>query len=420
MKQLRLLLEGIFIAGKALRAHLLRTFLTMLGVSFGILTITAIFTLVDSLTFSITENLSKLGNSVMFVHHWPWDNNFDEFYKYRNRPKVSYDDFLTLKRELNNVSGVAFNVEAHGQDVEKDGSSVTGISVRGITYDFGEINAFDIIEGRYFSEMECEAGRPVCILGWNVAVNLLGPHGPYAGQEVRFGGKKLVVAGVLKGTGSSFFGQSPDDVLYIPYMFAARRFNTNARVVDKLITIRAENQEMVDRVESETIGLVRQARGLKPGVDDNFSINKYEMLMNQIGNAMKYLETGGIFIAILSVIVGGFGIGNIMFASVKERTFEIGLQKALGATRSFILFQFLFESVMMCLIGGFLGLGMLYLGTIAGEYFIAELGIQMNLVITPRNVSWGMGIALLIGVFSGILPSIYASGLQPVESMRAK
>ncbi|MCB9235412.1 MAG: ABC transporter permease [Bacteroidia bacterium] len=418
MKQARLLLEGMMIALGALRKHFLRTMLTMLGISMGIFAITGIFTFVNSMQNSVTANLSALGNTVLYVHNWPWKNNSEDWYKYMGRPRVSYSDYQILKNELKNVVGVSYEATLTANNLKHRKRSVTGVEVKAVTFDYGRINSLEIGEGRYFSEIEVNSGRPVAIVGINVAKGLIG-NGPYEGESIRFSGKKLRVVGVLNPIGSGLFGTSMDDRIFIPYSYASRIFDLEDRHYDKVITVRADEYENVARVESEIIGLIRRNRGLKPRVEDDFSINKQEMLMRQVEDFFKYLQIGGFFISILSVIVGGFGIGNIMYASVKERTFDIGLQKALGATNRFILFQFLFESIFLCLLGGIAGLLLLALVAIGGTYLLESLEIPLKILISTSSILVGLILSVGIGLISGFIPAIYAAKLDPVDSMRA-
>ena len=419
MKTLNLFLEGIQIAFGSLLSNRLRTILTILGVAIGIWAITIIATLVYSLQFSISANLSKLGNTVMYVHNWPWKDNSEDWFKYWGRPKVSFADYERVKEGLPVGNEVAYEVSLNNQTVKHEGRSVTGVEVKAVTNQYALINGLEISSGRFVSAIENDAGRPVCVLGLNIARAIMG-NGPYDRQYIRLNGKKLLVVGVLKEVGAGFFGTSMDDRILVPYKFASRTYNLRPRRYDKVVTVKAASHENLDQIESEVIGLVRAARGLKPSAENNFSINKQEVLMNQLDDFFGYLRTGGWVISIFAIIVGGFGIGNIMYTSVKERTFEIGLQKAIGATRNFILFQFLFESVLMCFLGGIVGLMILYASALGAEYAIAQMDVSMQMVVTTQTIVQGMVISVVIGLISGLIPSIYASGLDPVESMRAK
>lgn len=419
MKTLALVLEGMRIGLRSLRANRLRSLLTMLGVSIGIFAITIIFTLVNSLTFSLNKNLSELGNTVLFVHHFPWTNDaMSNWQQYVQRPMATYNEFLRLKNNLEHVDGVAYEARIGWQTIKNGKLEVNPVAIRSITYDYFLINSMEIAQGRPFNEVEVDGGRAVCVIGSNVAEQLF-PYGSALDKEVEIKGKPVRVVGVTAKAGTSVFGSSPDDIVFVPYSFGLRLFDMRSKRMDKMIAVKVSNSKWLDRVEDDIIGLMRSARGLRPRADNNFEINRPEMLMNLFASATDYLRIGGIFISIFSIIVGGFGIGNIMFSTVKERTFEIGVQKALGATRRFILFQFLFESVMLCLLGGLLGLLINYGVTLLLQFAIEQVGAGFTVVTSWTSLAFGVIISVAIGLISGIIPASIASRMDPVESMRA-
>jgi putative ABC transport system permease protein len=414
----QLIKEGFRVALHSLKTHRLRTFLAMIGVAIGIFAITIIFTFVDSMTYGITKNLSQMGNRVFFVHHVAWlsDGDFDKFF---TRPQVSYKDYLRLKENLEGVDGVCYQVELNRHTLKAGEKSLEKVDIRAVTEDFGEINDLKYAFGRPLTREEMDGGRNVCVVGFDVAEQLFGAE-EAIGKEVFLLGKRVKIEGVLERTGKDFFGQSKDDLMLVPYAFGGKVFNMRQRLFDKLIIIRASSEDRVDQVESDVMGLMRISRGLRPRSENNFAINKPEMLMNAVGNIMSYLYVGGIIICIFSMIVGGFGIGNIMYTAVKERTFEIGVQKSLGATRAFILYQFLIESLILCLIGGALGIVFELLVVAALQAIMNAADAGFTIIFSTFSFSVGVGFSAVIGILSGLLPSISASRLDPVESMRTK
>lgn len=411
--------EGLRMALRAIGANRQRSFLTMLGVAMGIFAIVSILTLVNSMQTSITKNLSALGNTTIFVHHWPWKDNRDEWYKFFNRPKVSYRDYEKLKQGLTQVEGVLYEVSVRGQMARADGRSVSNIELVGGTEDGGVVKDLAFASGRYFSEIEHHLGGAVCIIGYNIAEGLY-PGGNAVGKFLRVGGKRLKVIGVLDKVGSNmFFGAaSDDDKIFVPYSVLARMFNLNNRFTEKIITIKASSHEDVPFVESESIGLVRAARGLRPSVEDNFAINKQEALMEQFDRIFGYLEKGGWFISIFSILIGGFSIGNIMYISVMERTNEIGIQKALGSTRRFILFQFISEAIMICVFGGLIGLTLVFAMGLLIQVALTALQLSFQVSYALGDLMTGIGLSAFIGLVSGIIPASKAATIDPVIAIR--
>lgn len=411
--------ESIVMALRSIQSYKMRALLTMLGITIGVYAITVVFTLVDSMKYSVSKNLAALGNTTLFVHNWPWKDNSEDWYKYFSRPKANYGEFLYLKHRLKNVTGVGFEAVRQGVTLKTRNASAENTVVRGITYDFLDVGGLTIGEGRPFSPIETEAGRNVCIIGYRLAYNLFGV-GPYLGQSIRVSGKSVKIVGVLARQGNNLFGGSFDDVFLIPYPLFTRAYNVNLRQIDKIISIKAVDYESTPGVESDIISYMRLKRGLKPGVEDNFSVNKQEALMQQLEKLFYYLNVGGGIISAFSLLIGGFGIANIMFVSVKERTKEIGIQKALGSTRGFILMQFLVEAILLCIIGGGIGLVFLFATCALGQLISNQFELGLEIVISVRDITISVLLSGFIGLISGLAPSFVAAGLNPVDAIRSK
>jgi len=419
MNTLRYILEGLKMSYKAIWSSKMRSILTMLGVATGIFAITGILTMVNSLQSSITSNLSALGNTTIFVHHWPWAEGGEEWYKFVNRPKVSYRDFIRLKSDLENVNAVGYEVTARGQSVQAQGRSASMIDVVGITNDMGKVKELNFSQGRFFSELESHLGKNICILGYNIAESLF-PSSAAVGKYVRVGKKRLLVIGVMAKQGGSFFPGMPseDDRVYVPYKTLPSMYNLYDRKIDKVITIKASEYKDLPQVEESTSAIMRASRGLKPRMEDNFAINKQEALMKRFESIFGYLETGGWVISIFSILIGGFSIGNIMYISVKERTNEIGVQMALGSSRDFVLFQFLAEAIILCLIGGLLGILItLGLGSLI-QAFLSRTDLSLQVAFALEDLGIGLFVAFLIGLLAGLVPASMAARLDPVVAIR--
>lgn len=419
MEKLNLIKEGIVIAARSLKSHGGRSFLTALGIAIGIFCITIIFTVVSSLSAFLSQSLNELGPTTLFVSKIPWSSEeWEDWPKIMERPPVSYRDFQKLERELNDIEGICYSVAFRGGTIRFENASITSVGVSAITPEYYWMNNFKFDKGRPFSELENSSGRPVCILGAQVAEKLFGKLNPI-GRQVRIRGKKITVVGVLALVGGATMGRSMDDQCFLPYHYASRIYRLDGKFQDSMVMARAQTEEGLPAMENNLIGLMRASRGLAPRDESNFSINSPTMILNMVGNVMGYVAIGGVLISIFSVIVGGFGIGNIMFATVKERTFEIGLQKALGATKWFVRFQFLMESIFLCLLGGTVGLILNFLVSLALKLLLAAQGAEFKIVISAGNILTGVLLSVFIGLVAGFIPSMIASRMDPVESMRA-
>lgn len=392
--------------------------LTMLGVAIGIFAITIIFTLVNSLDYSMSQSISSLGNTMVIVYHVPWSNDIVNWQKYFQRPRVTHDEYLALKRSLHYVDGVAYEARIRNATIRHDDRALEFVGLRAVTEDYIWMNALDLEAGRPLTELETMGGRPACVIGKEIA-NKLFPQEQAVGKWLRIRGKKVKVVGVLAKSGANMFGDNPDELVYLPYGFAARVFDMHSRQIDPSIAVRVASLERMETVEQEITGVMRKTRGLRPSAENDFEINRPEMLINLFSDATNYLRIGGLVISFFSVIVGGFGIGNIMYTTVKERTFEIGLQKALGAKRGFILFQFLSESVLLCLLGGLLGLLLNYGITQLIQFALLQMETEFVIVVSVNDILIGLALSGTIGLVSGFVPSLAAARMDPVESMRA-
>ncbi|WP_266367768.1 ABC transporter permease [Tellurirhabdus rosea] len=413
MKFLRQTYESFRFAWQALRSNLLRTTLSLLGVTIGIFAIIAVFTIVDSLERNIRESLSFIGDKVVYVQKWPWGFGGEyQWWKYFQRPEPNMKEYRFLSEKLENASAVVA-MDFKGNITVKNGNNSIRSLIQGTTLDYNQISDVPVTQGRYFSSQEIDAARNVAIIGADIAETLF-PNQTPVGKEFKINGLKYTVIGVQERKGESLlnFGGNPDTKCIIPIGAFAKMYHSINPSIDIAVKGYDWDEGMME-MENEIRGLLRTRRGLKPLQDDNFAINRPEAAANAISGIFAVLTIAGWVIGSFSILVGGFGIANIMFVSVKERTNLIGIQKSLGAKNYVILFQFLFEAVFLSLIGGGVGIFLVYLLS------FMQLG-SIDVVLTTANIMLGLGVASIIGIVSGILPALSAARLDPVIAIRSK
>ncbi|MET3113531.1 putative ABC transport system permease protein [Pedobacter sp. CG_S7] len=410
----RLIAESFWFAADALRQNKLRTMLSLLGITIGIFTIISVFSAVDTLRNKLQSSVDKLGSNTIFVQKWPWvfGGNFP-WWKYVNRPEPSIRDFEALQERLDNVKGISFEASASNRTVKYRSNSVENVSLNAGSQDFNKTWNLDFKEGRYFTESEGKSGAPLVIMGADIAEGLFNEE-PAAGKQIKVMGRRLTVVGVFKKEGEDMLGMSQDKNILIPLNLAKGLFDVENENYGPSITVRGNENVSLEEVESELVGVMRSIHRLKPGAEDDFSLNKATLLSNQLDVMFNMVNIAGWVIGGFSILVGGFGIANIMFVSVKERTNIIGIQKSLGAKNYFILLQFMFEAIALCILGGALGLLLVYLITLVFTY-----AMDVKIILDMNNVITGISISVIIGAISGFWPAYAASRLDPVEAIRS-
>ena len=411
---IRLIWESLVMAVQSVTVNRLRAMLSLLGITIGIFAIIAVFTIVDSLETNIRESVNSLGSDVIYVEKWPWAPEEGEEYawwKYMNRPLASYDEFEFIKEKSRSAGEVCF-LSAVGRRIEYGNNNVDGATLFGVSEGFQEIRAFEMNRGRYFTSMEGNAGRNVVVLGSSLANELFQGSNPI-GKYVEMLGRKVMVIGVLEKEGKGTFDAFIlDEVAILPIQYYKGFIDIRSEMSNPQIWVKARRNVSVEELTYEITQLLRSYRRLKPSEENNFAMNQTSIINNQLDQFFAVLKIAGFFIGIFSIIVGGFGIANIMFVSVKERTHIIGIQKALGAKKYFILFQFLFESVMLSIAGGIIGLLLVFTGatiiTLTGEF---------SVYLTMNNILLGIVISSVIGLVSGIFPAWQGARMDPVVAI---
>ena len=413
MRFLRQIFESFRFSWQALRSNLLRTTLSLLGVTVGIFAIIAVFTLVDSLERNIKDSLSFIGDKVVYVQKWPWIFGGEfQWWKYFQRPVPTYSEYRFLSDRLESAEAIVAMDFKGRVTIKHDNNSMASL-IQGTTLDYNKISEVPIEQGRYFTQQEIDVARNVAIIGADVAENLFPAQDP-VGKTFKLSGHNFTVIGVQRKKGESILnvGGNPDIKCLIPYGAFAKLFHSVQPDIDIAIKGYDTDEGLVE-LESEIRGLLRTRRGLRPLQEDNFAINRPEAAAQAISGIFSVLTIAGWVIGGFSILIGGFGIANIMFVSVKERTNIIGIQKSLGAKNYFILCQFLFEAVLLSLVGGIAGIFLVYLLS------FMDLG-SLDLQLTPGNITLGLGVSSVIGILSGIIPAFSASRMDPVIAIRAK
>ncbi|MCE7068326.1 ABC transporter permease [Dyadobacter sp. CY326] len=413
MKFLRQILESFRFAWQALKSNITRTILSLLGVTVGIFAIVAVFTIVDSLERSIKDSLSFIGDKVIYVQKWPWGFGGEyQWWKYFQWPEPTYAEYKFLYENLESASAVAV-MDFRGSTTLKNGSNSIVAQIQGVSYEYNQISDIPIQVGRYFIPLETNNARNVAVVGADIADALFPGQDP-VGKVFKLSGNKFTIVGVQVRKGESLvdFGGSPDKSCIIPFASFSKLFQSGRRSADIVVKGFPEDEGMKE-VEAEITGLMRTKRGIKPREGNNFSLNRPEAAAEAIAGLFAVLTIAGWVIGSFSILVGGFGIANIMFVSVKERTNLIGIQKSLGAKNYSILFQFLFEAVMLSLVGGLVGIFLVFLLS------FMPLG-SLEILLTPGNILLGLSVSSIIGVLSGIVPAMLAARMDPVIAIRAK
>lgn len=408
----RLFKEGVIFAVKSVIVNKLRTFLSLFGITIGIFSIISVFTVLDWMENSIRDSVSSLGNNVIYIQKFPW--SFDPnlaWWDIIKWPAISEKDYQAVVKK--NTKAEAICLTAYQAEKVKYRKNIANdVSVVAVSSNFENIRGFEMARGRYFSPFEASAGKNVAVLGAVIAEKLFEKADP-VGKEISIAGFKTTIIGVIKKEGKGGISDNGmDEITLVPMNFGKSFINFRNRWIETQLMIKAKPGVQIQELSDETTMILRAARRLQPDEINNFSVNQASLLTQGLDSIFVAINIGGWVIGGFSILVGGFGIANIMFVSVRERTNIIGIQKALGAKRFFILLQFLVESVMLSLIGGLLGIFMIFLGTIVVNYFY-----DLNMYLTIGNMILALTISGIIGIVAGYAPAYSAAKMNPVEAI---
>jgi putative ABC transport system permease protein len=409
---LKMFKESLIFAFNSVAVNKLRTFLSLFGITIGIVSIISVFTVFDWMENGIRTSIASLGDNTIYVEKWPWAQNADiKWWDMIKWPPPSTDDYEAILKRSSSAEAVCYTVFS-GEPIKYRGNLASDAYVTAATHDFENVRSFEIEKGRYFTQSESSAGKPVTIIGAELARKLFEDVEPL-GKEITINKYKAQVIGVFKKEGKGGLSDDGmDETTLVPLNFSRQFVNFRNPFLNSDIMIRGKDGVSVQQLSDETVMILRAARRIGPGKENNFSINQASQITSTLEPVFRGINIAGWIIGGFSILVGGFGIANIMFVSVRERTSIIGIQMALGAKRRWILLQFLTESVLLSITGGVLGLIMVFIGTLFINYFFS-----LGMFLTTGNITLAVVISATIGIIAGFAPASAASRMNPVEAI---
>ncbi|RMF03220.1 MAG: ABC transporter permease [Bacteroidetes bacterium] len=409
----KIVTESIRQAFQQLTANRLRSFLSLLGISIGIFCIIGVLSAVDSLEDNIRGSMEKLGNDVIYVQKWPWQDNSNSWWDIFRNPHPTYREYELVKDKALSAALTTFFMQGGARVLKWQDNAVERAFLCGVTLEFTQLFGLDFAKGRFFSAAEDRYNANKVVLGYSVAEALFGDIDPI-GRQVKLQGGKYEVIGVLENSGDELINPLDfDDAILVTYTKLRSLVNVNTDRRETFIAVKARPNADLEQLKGEIRSLIRAERRLKPRQDDTFAFNELAMVSQSFDSFFGVLNLLGGVIGLFSILVGGVSVANIMFVSVKERTGLIGVKMALGAKKYIILLEFLIEAIMLCLLGGVFGMVFI---SIAAKIITNALDFPIYLDL--GNVLLGTSMSVLIGVLAGFVPALQASRLDPVEAMR--
>lgn len=411
-----ILWNSFLMALQELKVNKLRTFLSLFGITIGIFCIIGVLATVGSMEGQIKKEISDIGSNSIYIDKWEYTNSNDyPWWKYVNRPVPKYREVAFIKERSHLAEWVSYYNSVTTNIAYKD-NQLSSVQVNGVSEDYDNIQTIDIAYGRYLTDAEFSRGTPVAVIGYENAEQLFGNAERAVGKTISFDKKNVTVTGVIAKQGASLVGGNDyDHAVFVSYRFFASMYNVNATYLDPYIMVKAGDGVPSTALQDELKGVMRQIRQLKPTEEDDFSLNDINSFSDQIGSFFGSVNVGGWLIAGLSLVVGAFGVANIMFVTVKERTSQIGLKKAIGARSSIILYEFLMESAFLCIMGGVFGLLLVWgLAAALSTVLPFKISIAGNIIILAFSICFVLGVA------AGIIPARMAARMNPVDAIRSK
>lgn len=399
------------------RSNKLRTFLSLLGITFGIFCIISVLSTISSMQLAVNNDLKSMGNKTIYIDKWQYGGGPDyPWWKYVKRPVPKYEEMRELRLKVPDASHIAFNINTSA-NVDFGDNSLTGVTYYGNTEDFDKIQQITVGAGRYFQQSDFDRGTPVIVMGYTIAEKLYDKPERAVGTTVKLkDGRSALVIGLIEKQGQSLLGGwDYDNCILLTHNFLkqiVREQNANPSIL-----VQAASNISTLALKDELKGAMRSIRKLSPTQEDNFALNDIDSLSKFFDPIFSGMNIGGWAIAALSLIVGMFGVANIMFVTVRERTSQIGLKKAIGAKRNVIMTEFLLESAFLCIIGGMIGLLAVFTLT---TIFTSLHVVSFKVFIPADIILLAIGICLFTGVSAGIIPAFIAARMDPVVAIRSK
>ncbi len=414
LKQLSILWTSFKMALQELRVNKLRTFLSLFGITIGIFCIIGVLATVDSLEQKVQNDIKALGTNTIYIDKWNYGGGPDNpWWKYLKRPVPKFEEIKMIKEKSQLYSYAAIMVQ-NSINVSYLDNTLNSVSIYGVSEEFNKIQTIDIENGRYLNDAEFAYGTPSVLIGSQVGVELFGKPEKAIGREISYGGRRLNVVGLIKKQGQSFGpGFDYDKCIMVTYRYFATQYNPD--LYSPKVLVQGKDNIPSKALQEELNGIMRQIRKLSPTQEDDFSCNDIAAFSDSIKGFFGKVSAGGWAIAGLSLIVGAFGVANIMFVTVRERTSQIGLKKAIGAKRGTILTEFLIESAFLCIIGGLLGLFLVWLLALG-----LTSVLPFPIYISANIITLAMSICIGLGIVSGIIPAFIAAKMDPVVAIRTK
>ncbi|MEE9374014.1 MAG: ABC transporter permease [Saprospiraceae bacterium] len=415
---LRLIFESFRMASSQLWGNKLRSFLSLLGITIGIFCIIAVLSAIDSLEYTIKSGFSEMGSDIVFIDKFNWGEDPDDnYWKWQKRPDPSLLDYEAVKRKSNLADNVAYSIYTDAKTLKYKSNSVNGGVLMITTNEHKDVNDMVLGKGRYWTNMEYNTGQDVVILGATISKELFDQEDP-VGKTIKCYGRPYRVIGILPDEGESFVSFTPnDEAVWMGINTAKKFFAINDKMdrfqTGKILAVKKKVSVTMENMKDELAGILRAVRHIKPAEENNFAVNDLSVISEVLDGVFGAFNVAAWLIGGFSLLVGMISVANIMFVSVKERTSIIGIKKSIGAKNYMVLTEFLIEAIILCLIGGMMGLILV---------FVMMKGVTtllpFEMFLSMKNMVMGVSISVFVGIVAGIIPAIIASAMDPVEAMR--